>query len=595
MEVRMIVRILRSGLVLISLFTLLAGCTIQLRSPIKISRDKDEKQSPPQEVVRAPAQQPRAEQIAPRQDTTAPAISKPSPATRASAADIPIISEYYLSDTPYDVLGNISVRDVSGQGFTKDEARRALQSEAFHRFGSRADAIINVTLVEDKNWLGADAITEARGDVVSRLETVPAKETTSSPPPTYQSASAPPAIPSYEERTPEQVPPQPYQPPSQQEPAYALDEEARKPQGGVSAPAEVLLLGDQDLVDYKFWVLGRISVYSKSGDGFSAEEANRALKAEAFRRYGDKARGIINVAYKEKKGLLDWGGDKLREASGDVVNWEDRGGGAPLEYAPPPPTQQATLAPPAPSPPPYETGVSQPSAASAPVAPYSSPQSQAMPRSTTGGSIPAAHILVVSPDSLINKDFQFLGKITVESAGKSLDEKSAAEALKVEARKLYGNRARAITNLQYERKPGLLNLNKYGEASADVITWGDVIDDTPPAQAPTVGSAAPYYSRADDESAPEYTTGTSSYMEIAILNKDDLLITQYEVLGPVEYAARDRWGIKPYDADIALRRKAFEKYKGKARAIVNVEYTKASGFNTSPDKVTEVRGDVITW
>lgn len=604
----MISRMLRSGIVGVSVIALLAGCAVELRSPIKISRVKDEEQPSPHHAASAPPRKTAA--------ATPTASPAPMPAYAAdetpyeppvsspehhAAAYVPVISEYYLTNTPYDVLGEISVTGASDEGFSKDAAKAALGQEAYRRFGSRAKAIINVAYEQDSRLFGADTIQGARGSVVTWQETTSASPSAAVAPATAKSQAAPerPAPSLAEEEPPETEfaqPARPYQAPPPASPGSGY-QPAQQPKG-VSSPAGVLILTDQDLVDYTFWVTGKISVFSKSDGGFSMDEANRALKAEAFRRYGGQARGIINVAYTEKKGLFDWGGDGFSEASGDVVNWNDRGiergtemagteaGGSMQPHytasgASPEPSQHASTA-------------AQPTAPPLPL--YEPPtSSEIRPRPAPPGTLKPATILVVSPDSLVNKDIKFLGKIKVQSpSGKGLDEKRTIELLKAEASKRYGNQAKAITNVEYERQVGILNLNKYGQATADAITWGTV-EDAPPAEAPTPALASPYYSRAEDEDIPDYSAAATSYMDIQILDTDDLLITQYQKLGAVEYETPDRWGIKPFEADIALQREAFNTYGGKARALINVQYTSATGYNVGPDKVIKAQAEVITW
>ena len=87
------------------------------------------------------------------------------------------------------------------------------------------------------------------------------------------------------------------------------------------APASILIVSNRDLLDYNFRVLGKVTIHSESKDGLSLEQANNALKVEAFKHYGNKAKGIINPTYKMKRRWLLLSSKKISEASGEVVTW----------------------------------------------------------------------------------------------------------------------------------------------------------------------------------------------------------------------------------------------------------------------------------
>ena len=72
----------------------------------------------------------------------------------------------------------------------------------------------------------------------------------------------------------------------------------------VSSPADIPLLSQQDLVDTRFSILGRISMNSVSEKGFNQDKAIRGLKIEAFKRYGRLAQGIINLELKGGGGVM---------------------------------------------------------------------------------------------------------------------------------------------------------------------------------------------------------------------------------------------------------------------------------------------------
>jgi hypothetical protein len=176
----------------------LLGCSLQFRSPIVIKRTpKEEEKVPrPKKIVPPPpltapkaAEKPKEttkkeptsieEPMIPEEvsgetpevgvesetvETTAPkdktAIS--------TAKNIVILAPEYLKNTEYKVLEKIIVKDVSQAGFNKQEAREALQFEAFRRFGSQAKGITNITYGEKTGLIpGSKTVSEVSGEVIT--------------------------------------------------------------------------------------------------------------------------------------------------------------------------------------------------------------------------------------------------------------------------------------------------------------------------------------------------------------------------------------------------------------------------------------------
>jgi len=354
----MLIKTLRGGIIFFFLTTFLLGGTMELRSPIKITRTKEEKKAPPQRVVVAPLPpapsgtvrpksesvtmgSPSSEQVATirRKAEEGAAIIPEFPpgdtpsqyqANTFSSADIVIIAKEYLAGTPHKILGKVTVQDVSQNGFTKKEARDALKFEAFREFGPQAKGIINVGYKGETSLFGSKRYYEANGDVVTWEEKGGAcpretatlssehDETMAREKGSAGRVSTPLISVEPLEGEKRSLSPSPG-------PEGCLKQGGLRGPGEAFSPASILILSDQDLVGYNFWVLGKAKVRSKAG--FRREQAKQALKVKAFRQYGGQARGIINITYKKKKGLfglLSWRGDKYSEASGYVVTWQER-------------------------------------------------------------------------------------------------------------------------------------------------------------------------------------------------------------------------------------------------------------------------------
>lgn len=85
-----------------------------------------------------------------------------------AAKDLAIVSKEQLAKTPYRVLERITVRDVSQAGFSREEAREALQHEAFRRFGEKAKGIADIEYQEENSVIpGTIHYSRASGDVIT--------------------------------------------------------------------------------------------------------------------------------------------------------------------------------------------------------------------------------------------------------------------------------------------------------------------------------------------------------------------------------------------------------------------------------------------
>jgi hypothetical protein len=178
----------------------LLGCSLEFRSPIVIKRTpKEEEKVPrPKKIVPPPplatpkaAQKPKETTTIKKEPapTEGPIIPEEAPGETAkvgiesetveatapkdktaisSAKNIVILAPEYLKNTEYKVLEKITVKDVSQAGFNKQEAREALQFEAFRRFGSQAKGITNITYGEKSGFIpGSKSVSEVSGEVIT--------------------------------------------------------------------------------------------------------------------------------------------------------------------------------------------------------------------------------------------------------------------------------------------------------------------------------------------------------------------------------------------------------------------------------------------
>ncbi len=187
-------------LVILLFLIFLLGCSLEFRSPIVIKRKpKEEEKVPRPEKIVPPPPLPTPKAAAKPQETTTikkePAPAKePMPPEEvsgetpevgiesetvettapkdktaiSSAKNIVILATEYLKNTEYKVLEKITVKDVSQAGFNKQEAREALQFEAFRRFGSQAKGITNITYGEKTGFIpDSKRVSEVSGEVIT--------------------------------------------------------------------------------------------------------------------------------------------------------------------------------------------------------------------------------------------------------------------------------------------------------------------------------------------------------------------------------------------------------------------------------------------
>ena len=206
----------------------LLGCSAHFRSPIvfKKTPKKEERAPRPEKIVPPPplatpkaAEKPQetTTEAFPAEEPTIPeevsgempevgieseTVETTAPKDKtaiSSAKNIVILSSEYLKNTEYKVLEKITVKDVSQAGFKKQEAREALQFEAFRRFGSQAKGITNITYGEKTGFIpDSERVSEVSGEVITwegktppqkkviekekEIKPEPAKEPETSPP-----------------------------------------------------------------------------------------------------------------------------------------------------------------------------------------------------------------------------------------------------------------------------------------------------------------------------------------------------------------------------------------------------------------------------
>lgn len=213
-----------------------------------------------------------------------------------------------------------------------------------------------------------------------------------------------------------------------------------------SAPASVPVLSDQDLSNYRASVLGRVKVAGPDKEGFSEEEALRALKVEAFKRYGSLAQGITNVTF-DRKNL---GQGRCAEAAADVVALAQK---AKEELASPAVSAGAHM--------------------------------QGAQSEGADTNFPVDQIPVFSSEQLYNREFRVLGKVDIrERSQAGLTKEEAIRALKIAAVRAYGPAISGITSVKLVTQPKVFYFTKvrknistpqtpdaYEWAYADVIVW----------------------------------------------------------------------------------------------------------------------------
>jgi hypothetical protein len=95
---------------------------------------------------------------------------------------------------------------------------------------------------------------------------------------------------------------------------------ALPPAGGVEAARKILILSKDSVANTAHQLMERVTVRDVSQGGFSEQEARDALQYEASRRFGEKAKGITNIEYRQETNIIP-GTTRYLEVSGDVLTW----------------------------------------------------------------------------------------------------------------------------------------------------------------------------------------------------------------------------------------------------------------------------------
>jgi len=244
-------RLSKTGLIIFLLTIFIYACSgKEFRSPIvfrsPVVPDKPDSQKTAERSVSSTLPDKMVALEEPTTDSSLP------PDLIHSPAGIPIISEQELSGKGFSTLGRIYVDASPTQEFTREKALQNLKVEAFKRYGSLAEGIINVNYQKNQR---------VSGDVIILEES--------------ESSSTI----------------------SMNSENHSVMEEAQ-----ASFPFEkIQLLSSEDLYQLKFKVLGEVSVRDRSEDGLTEKEAIRILKMEAVRKYGSQAKGLTNLSLLRKQ------------------------------------------------------------------------------------------------------------------------------------------------------------------------------------------------------------------------------------------------------------------------------------------------------
>lgn len=207
-----------------------------------------------------------------------------------------------------------------------------------------------------------------------------------------------------------------------------------------ASPADIQVLSDSDVRATSLSSLGRVTVKSDDKKGFTPAQAVQELKIMAFKRYGSLAQGLAHIEYMDRPGFFDSSQNTFRQASAEVFTTSS--------------TKQQTVL----------EGKS------------SLETHETIP--------PLENIAIVSSAELFNLNFKILGVVRARDASpQGMTEEQAVKTLKIEAYRLYGTRAKALTNIKmkkeypiyYYKKPQYSPPPKapegYGKATAEVVYW----------------------------------------------------------------------------------------------------------------------------
>jgi hypothetical protein len=188
------------------LLIFLIGCSVHLRSPIVFKKTPEKEKTaqrpekilppPPLKKTESPDQSSTSKQepdvteesVIPEEiseesslyniktETVEATIPKGKIAI-STARNIIILAPEYLKDTEYNVLEKIIVKDVSQVGFNRQEAREALQFEAFRRFGTQAKGITNIIYGEKSGFIpDSKGVFEVSGEIITWEGKTPPKK-----------------------------------------------------------------------------------------------------------------------------------------------------------------------------------------------------------------------------------------------------------------------------------------------------------------------------------------------------------------------------------------------------------------------------------
>jgi hypothetical protein len=219
------------------------------------------------------------------------------------------------------------------------------------------------------------------------------------------------------------------------------------------SPAGIPVLSNQDLANYQFSILGHVEAKSPSKEGVTQEKALQNLKVEAFKRYGSLAQGIINIEYSRGITMLTSKQDRYESISADVVTL----------------IKKAAVF--------KEAGTG--------TAPSDTPISGGVPIERKEEEIPQlSNIVILSSDDLFHLNFKILGTVTVvDESKKEFTEEQAIKNLKIEAFRLYGVQAMALTKIKLIKEAPVFYYKKtqsnkapqtskgFIKASAEAVTW----------------------------------------------------------------------------------------------------------------------------
>ena len=207
-----------------------------------------------------------------------------------------------------------------------------------------------------------------------------------------------------------------------------------------SSPADIQVFSDQELSAKQVSSLGRITVKAADKKGFTTEQAMKELKIMAFKRYGSLAQGLAKIEYMETAGLFAGDQNAFRQASCEVV------------------TMSAITEQPSPG------------------AEASQEAQETIP--------PLERITVVSSAELFNLNFKMLGTVRArDTTPQGMSREQAVKSLKIEAYRLYGSRAKGLTNIKLKKEDPIYFYKKpqyspspkapegYSKAVAEVVYW----------------------------------------------------------------------------------------------------------------------------